>query len=92
MGFIQNFINQHRQKAEARNAACNQYLEQIDRALQEIYGMFADPQSAITPEKEAQWFACHSHLLTSPDVQKTRGAARFGELSFRQTQLKQIST
>lgn len=90
MGFIQNFINQHMQKAEARNAACNQYIEQMDRAMQEIYGMFADPQSAITPEKEAQWFAGHSHLLTSPDVQKTRGAARFGELSSRQTQLRQV--
>ena len=34
MGFIQNFIDQHKQKAEARNAACNQYIEQIDRATQ----------------------------------------------------------
>ena len=89
MGFIQNFIDQHKQKAEARNAACNQYIEQIDRATQEIYGLFADPQSAITPEKEAQWFARNSYLLTSPDVQKTRGAVRFGELSARQTQLRQ---
>ena len=28
-------------------------------------------------------------MLTSPDVQKTRGAVRFGELSARQTQLRQ---
>lgn len=89
MGFIQNIIDQHRQKAEARNAACNQYIEQMDRAMQEIYGLFADSQSVITPEKEAQWYARNSHLLTSPDVQKTRGAARFGELSDRQAKLRQ---
>lgn len=61
MGFIQNIINQYRQKREARNAACNQYIDQMDCAMQEIYGLFADPQSVITPEKEAQWYDHNSH-------------------------------
>lgn len=91
MGFIQNIINQYRQKREARNAACNQYIDQMDRAMQEIYGLFADPRSVITPEKEAQWYAHNSHLLTSPDVQKTRGAVRFGELSDKQAKLREAT-
>ena len=89
MGFIQNIINQYRQKREARNAACNQYIDQMDRAMQEIYGLFADSQSVIAPEKEAQWYAHNSHLLTNLDVQKTRRAVRFGELMDRQAKLRQ---
>lgn len=91
MGFIQNIIVQYRQKTEARNALCNQYIEQMEHAMQEIHGLFADSQAAITPERESQWFARNSHLLTSPDIQKIRGAARFGELLVRQTQLQQAA-
>lgn len=91
MGLIQNIIEQYRQKAEDRNNACEQYIMQMDRALQEINGLFADPNSTIDPEKEAQWFARNSFLLTSPDVQRTRGAVRFGELAARQGQLRQVA-
>lgn len=91
MGFIQNIIAQYRQRTGARNALCNQYIEQMEHAMQEIHGLFVDSQAAITPERESQWFARNSHLLTSPDIQKTRGAARFGELLVRQTQLQQAA-
>lgn len=53
MGFIRNIIGQYSQKAEARNAVCNQYIEQMEHAMQEIHGLFADSQAAITPEKAA---------------------------------------
>ncbi len=91
MSFIQKMIERYWQKTEARNTACNQYIEQMDRALQEIYGLFADSQCVITPQIEAEWYARNSHLLTSPEVQKTRGATCFGELAARQTRLRQIA-
>lgn len=89
MGFIQNIIEQYRQRAEERNIACEQYIIRMDRALQELNGLFAEPLSPVTPEKETQWSERYCNLLTDPEVQRTRGAARFGELTARQTQLRQ---
>ncbi len=89
MGFIQNIVERYRQQTVEKNTACEQYIMRIDRAMQEMNGLFTNSLAPVTPEGETQWATCHNDLLINPDVQRIRGAARYGELAAKQTQLRQ---
>lgn len=89
MGFIQNIIDYYIQKTVERNTVCEQFIMRMDRAMQEMNDLFSNSLTPVTQEKENLWFARHCDLLTNPDIQRTRGAARYGELATKQMQLRQ---
>lgn len=88
MGFIQSIIDQYREKAQARNDACDQYILQIDQAFREISGLFADQLSFIDPFKEAEWVKRNGHLYLNFNTLNFRGAAHYNQLSVKQAELR----
>ncbi len=52
MGFIQNIVERYRQQTVEKNTACEQYIMRIDRAMQEMNGLFTNSLAPVTPQKE----------------------------------------
>lgn len=55
MGFIQRIVAKHKERVKVRNEACDNFIAQIDTALQEINILFSDSQSFVDPDKEIEW-------------------------------------
>lgn len=91
MGFIQTIIDQYKQKVKARNEACDQYIRQMEGALQEIDRLFADKESFVEPNQETEWFDRNSSLLKNISTINIIGAAHYREFSEKQTQLRRTA-
>lgn len=90
MGFIQKLIAQHKEKVKVRNELCDNLVEQIDIALQEINDLFSDRQSFVEPRAETEWRNRNSTLIanvSTENIQKSKRADHFKKLLEKQKEL-----
>lgn len=90
MGFIQKMVARHKERVKVRNEACDNFITQVDTALQEINILFSDSQSFVDPSKETEW--CNRNVSLIADVsiiniQKLKKATHYKMLLEKQAEL-----
>ena len=90
MGFIQKMVAKHKERVKVRNEACDNFITQVDTALQEINILFSDSQSFVDPSKETEW--CNRNVSLIADVsiiniQKLKKATHYKMLLEKQAEL-----
>lgn len=87
MSFIRKIINKYKEKIELRNNLCDNFITQIDIALQEINTLFSDPQSFIDPSNEIKWTDRHVSLIEevrTENIKKIKKAKNYKVLLNKQ--------
>lgn len=87
---IKEVIMKHNQKTKERNEICNNYIVQIDDALQEIKSVFQDKQSFIEPKACVEWRQRRFQLLAELEIQnikRLKKALHYKKLLSKQTEL-----
>lgn len=90
MGFIQKMVAKHKERVKVRNEACDNFIAQIDTALQEINILFSDSQSFVDPDKEIEWSNRNASLIADvsiTNIQKLKKATNYKVLLEKQAEL-----
>lgn len=92
MGFIQKMVAKHKERVKVRNEACDNFITQVDTALQEINILFSNSQSFVAPVKEIEWRNRNASLIADvniTNIQKLKKATNYKVLLEKQAELFQ---
>lgn len=90
MGIIKNIIKRYREKIQARNDACDNYILHIDTLLKQIDESLSDMQKDLKPSQTAIWQNDYKILKedTSDDnIKSIRKAINYQELLKKRIEL-----
>lgn len=90
MGFIQKMVAKHKERVKVRNEACDNFITQVDTALQEINILFSDSQAFVDPSKEIEWNNRNISLIADvsiTNIQKLKKATHYKMLLEKQAEL-----
>lgn len=90
MGIVKSIITKHNETVKLRNEACNNLIEKIDMALDEVNTRFSDSDSFIEPCFEDEWTERYSDITSNTEISNINNlkkAARFDNLLKKQDRL-----
>lgn len=90
MGIIRKIISAYKEKVKLQNEMCDDLVERIDAALQEIFELFSDDLSYVNANKKDEWKERNSSLIESAavtNIQQLKKAARYKILLKKQAEL-----
>ena len=91
MGFIKTLIEGHEEKIKLQNKVCDNLIQQINVAIQEISALFQNHQSFVEPSKEFEWHDRNLILIQSisdTNIREVKKAANYKKLLSKKAELQ----
>lgn len=91
MGFIKTLIEGHEEKIKLQNKVCDNLIQQINVAIQEISALFKNHQSFVEPSKEFEWHDRNLILIQSisdTNIREVKKAANYKKLLSKKAELQ----